>query len=169
MKGDLSADLLGKAEGWAELWGLPDLTRSVTVEFSRRFRSSLGLCRPVRGRIRLAAHLQEGNDALLEEVLCHELAHVAVYRLHGRKARPHGREWKMLLTRAGFKPRVRFPGEEANFPSRPEKSRARWNHHCPVCHVRRLAGRPVKEWRCARCFKAGLPGKLVITRVPASG
>jgi predicted SprT family Zn-dependent metalloprotease len=167
--GDLSADLLAKAEDWAKRWGLPKLTESVTVEFSRRFRSSLGLCRPVHGQIRLAAHLQEGNAALLEEVLCHELAHVAVYRLHGRKARPHGREWKTLLTRAGFKPRVRFPREEANFPSRSEKPRARWNHHCPVCHVRRLAGRPVREWRCARCFEAGLPGKLVITRVPAAG
>ena len=113
--------LLGKAERWGELWGTPGLTESVTVEFSRRFKSSLGLCRPIQGRIRLAAHLREGNGELLEEVLCHELAHVAVYRLHGRRARPHGREWKSLMSRAGFEPRVRFLREDAKFPPRSAK------------------------------------------------
>jgi len=41
----------------------------------------------------LAAHLENGIGDPLEEVLCHELAHVAVYRLHGRAARTHGPEW----------------------------------------------------------------------------
>jgi len=123
-----------------KLWGLPDLVESVTVEFSRRFRSSLGLCRPAQGRIRLAAHLQEGNAELLEEVLCHELAHVAVYQLHGRRARPHGPEWRGLLSQAGFEPRTRFLRGDAKFPPRSKKLRARWEHRCPVCHAIRVAG-----------------------------
>jgi hypothetical protein len=55
---------------------------------------------------------------LLEEVLCHELAHVAVYRLHGRAVRPHGPEWKGLVAAAGFKPRARFERAEGRFPTR---------------------------------------------------
>ena len=77
-----------RAQGWARLWEVPDPPERVTVEFSRRFRTSPGLCRPAGGRIRLSAHLENGHGELLEEVLCHEQAHVAVYRLHGRKPRP---------------------------------------------------------------------------------
>ena len=162
--------LCAKVEQWARLWGLPGLTDSVTVEFSRRFRSSLGRCRPMDGRIRLAAHLEEnGNEDLLEEVLCHELAHVAAHRLHGRRVRPHGSEWKSLVSAAGFEPRARFQREDGRFPPRAEKPRARWEHRCPVCRARRMAGRPVRNWRCGECHKAGRSGKLVITRIPAEG
>jgi predicted SprT family Zn-dependent metalloprotease len=158
--------LCSQARKWAELWGVPDLADSVTVEFSPRFRSSLGRCRPVEGRIRLAAHLANGRRDLLEEVFCHELAHVAVHRLHGPKARPHGPEWKGLVSAAGFEPRVRFPPGEGGFPPRPPRRRARYEHRCPVCQAMRMAGRPVRNWRCVECLRAGLSGKLVITRIP---
>jgi hypothetical protein len=39
-----------RARTWGELWGVPDLADSVTVELNRRFRSSVGLCRRVAGR-----------------------------------------------------------------------------------------------------------------------
>jgi hypothetical protein len=42
--------LRSQARTWGELWGVPDLADSVTVELSRRFRSSLGFCRRVAGR-----------------------------------------------------------------------------------------------------------------------
>ena len=117
MKG-IPEGLRSRARQWGELWGVPHLADSVTVEFSPRFRSSLGLCRPVEGRVRLAAHLTNGRPELLEEVLCHELAHVAVYRLHGRSVRLHGPEWKGMVRSAGFEPRVRFHREEGGFPAR---------------------------------------------------
>ncbi len=105
-----------KARRWEEVWGLPGLLDSVTVEFSTRMRVSLGLCRPAQGRIRLAVSLLNGGadpgtgglpasdvrSSLLEEVLCHELAHVAVHRLYGPRAKPHGPEWKSLLVKAGL-------------------------------------------------------------------
>ena len=56
MKG-IPERLRSRARQWGELWGVPHLADSVTVEFSPRFRSSLGLCRPVEGRVRLAANL----------------------------------------------------------------------------------------------------------------
>jgi len=98
---------------WERAWGLPGLSDSVTVEFSRRLRSSFGLCMTKEGRIRLAERLRNGSQDLLEEILCHELAHVAVHRLHGPRARPHGPEWRQLMARAGFVPRARIKeGEE---------------------------------------------------------
>ena len=156
-----------KAERWEKLWGLPGLAESVTVEFSRRFRTSLGLCWPAQSRIRLAAHLEHDHPELLEEVFCHELAHVAVFRLHGRKVRPHGPEWKKLLVRAGFEPKTRVQPEDAKFPERVKRRRYRYEHRCPVCQARRVAGRVVRQWRCVACVKAGLSGELVITRLPA--
>jgi len=110
--------LLEKARRWEELWGLPGLTDSVTVELSTRFRTSLGLCRPIQGRIRLAADLWNGDAGLLEEVFCHELAHVAVHRLHGRRVRPHGPEWKRLMMNAGYEPRVRILEGDPRLPAR---------------------------------------------------
>jgi 8-oxo-dGTP diphosphatase len=97
-----------QVEGWEAAWGLPGLSDSVTVEFSRRLRSSFGNCRSAEGKIRLAERLRNGNRRLLEEILCHELAHVAVHRLHGPRARHHGPEWRRLMARAGFTPRARI-------------------------------------------------------------
>mgnify|MGYP001825526761 CR=1 FL=1 len=162
----IPAPLLKKARHWEEAWGLPGLVDSVTVEFSTRMRVSLGLCRPVQGRIRLAAGLRKGNASLLEEVFCHELAHVAVHRLYGRRAKPHGPEWKSLMVKAGHEPRVRVLENDPRLPAAFPKPRPRWEHRCPVCQTWHVAGRPVRQWRCARCRDAGLPGKLVITKLP---
>ena len=162
----IPAPLLEKARRWEEAWGLPGLLDSVTVEFSTRMRVSLGLCRPVQGRIRLAAGLRNGNAHLLEEVLCHELAHVAVHRLYGRRAKPHGPEWKSLLVKAGYEPRVRVLEDDPRLPAAFPKPRPRWEHRCPVCHTRHVAGRPVRQWRCAKCRAAGLSGTLVIRKLP---
>ena len=155
-----------KARRWEEIWNVPDLLDSVSIEFSTRFRTSLGLCRPAQGRIRLADGLRNGDAHLLEEVLCHELAHVAVHRLHGRRAKPHGPEWKSLLVKAGYEPRVRVLEDDPRLPATFNKPRPRWEHRCPVCQARRTAGRPVPEWRCAECLDAGLSGELVITKLP---
>ena len=158
-----------RAQGWARLWGVPDLPDTVTVEFSRRFRTSLALCWPAEGRIRLSAHLENGDKALLEEVLCHELAHVAVHRLYGRWAKPHGPEWKGLVSRAGYEPRTKIQRTDPRLPPETKKPRPRWLHRCPVCQAQRIAFRPVTEWRCSECLNAGLSGELIITRLPPAG
>jgi len=153
----------------ALLWGLPGMVDDVSLEFSRRFRRSLGRCWPTQGRIRLAAFLFEGDPGLLEEVLCHELAHVAAFRLHGRRIRPHGPEWKALLVQAGFEPRARFREEDVGLPRPRTAPMARWEHRCPRCQAVRMAGRSVPQWRCADCWNAGRSGKLLITRIPPGG
>ena len=153
------------AATWARAWDVPDLPERVQIRESRRMRVSLGRCVAERGEIRIASFVLAAPAALLEEVLCHELAHVAVALRHGRW-RPHGPEWKELMRRAGREPRARIPaGEVDRLLARAPRRRILWEHRCPLCHASRLAGRPVRNWRCARCRAAGLTGRLVITRL----
>lgn len=147
------------------LWGLPDLADSSTIEFSPRLTRKLALCRPAEGRIRLAAHLERGTTHLLEEVLCHELAHIAVYRLHGENACPHGPEWRTLVSKAGYEPRTKAPLSGATGLSRAKRRPVWWEHRCPVCQAVRIGGRPVPEWKCRDCREAGLAGDMIITRI----
>ena len=90
----LSPEASARAHRWLHLWNTPELATRTTIEWSPRMTRSLGRCYPERRLIRLAAFLREADSALLEEVLCHELAHLAARELHGRNIRPHGPEWK---------------------------------------------------------------------------
>jgi predicted SprT family Zn-dependent metalloprotease len=159
-------------EQWARelspLWGVPDLLRSVRVELSHRMRSSLGGFYPRERLIRIADVLLEAPPHLLREVLCHEAAHAAVHVLHGDRGRSHGREWRALMRAAGLDPRIRIPREELRLAAqRAARKRWVWRHRCPVCRADRLAGRPVRAWRCGSCLAAGRDGGLVITRLAA--
>jgi predicted SprT family Zn-dependent metalloprotease len=154
---------------WCETWGVPDLPARLRVTTSARFRSSLGRCNPVTGEVRIASFLLAGSSEILHETVCHEVAHAAVFELHGRRVRPHGKEWKALMRAAGFEPRARVSARELNSLAPTVGSRrARWEHRCPVCHMRRTAGRPMREWRCAGCYDRKLDGRLNIVKVLAS-
>ena len=109
---DAAPHLLAAVPGWAEAWGVPGLESRLSVCFSTRMSRSLGRCQPERKLIRLASWLREAPDVLLAEVLCHEVAHVAVHELHGRGCRPHGREWKALMRTAGYQARARIPEDQ---------------------------------------------------------
>jgi predicted SprT family Zn-dependent metalloprotease len=63
---------------------------------------------------------------ILEEVLCHELAHVAVYRLHGRSVRPHGPEWKRLVRQVGFGAATHVQGDRRVWPSSMRRGKQDW-------------------------------------------
>jgi predicted SprT family Zn-dependent metalloprotease len=153
---------------WGELWGLPGLENRLDVSISTRMRTSLGRCAPARGQLRIAAFLLDGPEALLHEVLCHEAAHAAAHEIHGPRIRPHGREWRNLMTAAGFEARARFPAARLDaLPPAALRARVLWEHRCPVCHVQQNAGRPVPQWRCVGCRSAGLGGRLEITRTTA--
>lgn len=151
--------------GWGAAWGLPHLESDIHVTFSSRLTQSLGRCRPSTGRITLQTDLQQSNRSQLAEVLCHEVAHIAVFQLFGSQAKPHGPEWQRLVSEAGYGAEVqarriagtRLPrSQRSPFPA--------YEHRCPICQSVRFARRPVGRWRCAECVDAGLPGELVITR-----
>jgi len=104
---DLPSHLLQSLYRWLHLWDVPHLESKSRIEWSRRLARSLGRCYPDRRSIRISSYLESAPDGLLQEVLCHEMAHLAARELHGRKARPHGPEWKALMQKAGFAPRLR--------------------------------------------------------------
>jgi hypothetical protein len=93
---------------WCHLWGVEELAPEITVEFSSRMTRSLGRCYPDRKLIRIAQFVREDSDALVQEVLCHEAAHIAAHHLYGSSIRPHGPEWRALMQEAGFPPSVRY-------------------------------------------------------------
>ncbi len=155
-----------KVARWAMLWSVPGLRSRVSVSFSRRMRRSLGRCVPTQRVVRLNPWALQGNPKLLDEVLCHELAHVATFELHGSKVRPHGPQWGALMRKAGFEPRVRARlNRDVQAELQAERAtRPMYEHRCLVCQATRLARRPVPQWRCAACADAGLEGKLVIVK-----
>ncbi|MGH8528334.1 MAG: SprT-like domain-containing protein [Nevskiales bacterium] len=48
--------------------------------------------------------LRAHGDSFLRETLPHELAHLIVWRLHGRRVRPHGAEWQAVMRLFGAEP-----------------------------------------------------------------
>jgi predicted SprT family Zn-dependent metalloprotease len=150
-------------ERWGAAWGLPNLPGSISVKVNPRLRRSLGRCNPASGRISLSADLLHAPERL-EEVLCHEVAHVAVFQLFGSQARAHGPEWRQLLSSAGFQPEVRAKERTSPPRAHPKPLGLPYEHRCPVCQGVRYARRPVTSWRCSDCLDSGLGGELVITR-----
>jgi predicted SprT family Zn-dependent metalloprotease len=149
---------------WGELWGVPGLEARLQVEFTDRFQRSLGRCLPRRGLVRLHAALAAEPRDLLAEVLCHEVAHAAVFDLHSRRCRPHGPEWAALMRAAGYEARTRLSFGAAP-PSRRVSVRREallYEHVCRVCQMRRTGRRPMPAWRCTACLEAGLDGQLEI-------
>lgn len=169
---DVPAETHESVERWLDAWNIPELAARARVEWSPRLTRSLGRCYPERRLIRIATHVGEADKetGLLDEVLCHELAHLAAFELHGPHVRPHGAEWKALMRAAGYEPKTRLktpPGIPPPSVTRRPKRRAPsylYVHRCPVCHRYRVARRLMKGWRCASCIQSGLTGELVITR-----
>jgi SprT protein len=150
-----------QVEDCFRLWGMFELAESVNVEFSGRLRVALGRSNVANHHVRLNSLLEKGEHGLLAEVLCHELAHIAVYERFGSSARPHGKEWAELVQKAGYEPRVRIrvDGDGLSKPSR------KYEHICPVCQSVRYARRAMTRWRCGTCSDAGLDGQLLIRSI----
>ena len=168
----LNDQLYDAIVSWQSTWHTPGLADLTRVTFSPRLERSLGRCVPASGRVTLATRLRRASRERLLETLCHEVAHVAAYMLHGSSARPHGPEWAALVRAAGFDPATHAQSRRGatKSPKRPPRVRPpRFTvvHTCPVCHSRRYARRVVSAWRCRTCVDAGLAGELIATRVDA--
>ena len=108
------------------VWSVPRLPATVSVVFSSRLTRSLGRADVRRRRITLAADLT-GTGPFVEEVLCHELAHIVAFDLVGDSERTHGPTWQRLVREAGFVPTRRLQS-----PASPRDSHA---------HTPRMSGR----------------------------
>jgi SprT protein len=158
-------------EGWARVWRVPELRRIIRYEFSGRLRGSLGRCHQGTGRVRLnEALLASDNRELLFETLCHEAAHVAVWRLYGPRTKPHGAEWKRLLVLAGYASRATIPAAEVNGLKPSSRGvRQLYEYRCAVCEMVHTARRKNSRWRCRVCLNAGRSGHLTIKRIGDDG
>lgn len=109
---DICEALRGDAISWCRCWQDERLAQECLVRWSGRMVRSLGRAYSKRGLIRMNCALAEsGCEALLREVLCHELAHVAVHRRLGDRVQPHGAPWRHCMRQVGFEPRVTIPIE----------------------------------------------------------
>src|SRR5262245_46322387 len=104
----------GLLQDWGRRWGLPHLGQCVQVQWGGRLLRSLGRVYLDRRVVRLSRKLERAPITVLREVLCHEVAHIAVRDLHGRDCQPHGPQWAALVQAAGFEPRRRIPWPAAS-------------------------------------------------------
>lgn len=161
-------------ERLSQVWAAPELNASVRVRLSAHLRTSLGRATPATGRVSLHRALRDAPPEILEEVLCHEIAHIVAYRraraARARRPRPHGVEWAALVRAAGYEPILRAPRNWIAQPlqqtSAPSPARTVL-HICPVCQTQRFARRTVPAWRCAACVAIGLDGRMEAIRLPA--
>jgi SprT-like family len=154
---------------WGRIWGLPTLLRRVSVARNRRLRSTVARYVIEGQRIELGQkYFRLRKDRLA--VFCHEAAHAAIVLKFGLTATPHGSSWMRLVEEAGFPTQaVRHIRDDRRNPQPSSAKRARrralYEHRCPVCHFRRLAGRTVSVWRCPVCVESGLEGMLMTKRL----
>ena len=156
------ADLKAVTDRLSALWSTTDLFARVSIVFSNRLSRSLGRADVAQRRVTLAAYLRVPG-APLEEVLCHELAHIVAFERVGKTERVHGQTWQRLVAIAGFAPsrRLRFSSPQTLYRHR--KHGRTYVHRCQVCGFTRVARRRVLAWRCADCVAAGLDGDLVVS------
>lgn len=85
-------------------------------------------------RIRLNGKLlAEYGERFVNDTLPHELAHMVVYRLYGRRVRPHGREWEAVMALFGAKP------ERCHqYAVEPVRRVTSYEYHC-FCRVHQLS------------------------------
>ena len=153
-------------ERLSSVWSTPGLPASISIVFSSRLRKALGRADVCQRRVTLAAHLN-GAGALLEEVLCHELAHIVAFDLVGKAERVHGPTWQRLVRMAGFAPSRRLQCSPRQGSDLSQKRSRKYLHRCQVCGFARVAARRMPAWRCADCVGAGLDGRLDLTELAA--
>ena len=158
-------DLLRRAERELSLRGYSTLARPGLRLFDDRLDAGRALppspAHP-EGMIELnAVYLQQAREAMLEETVAHELAHLLVFHLSPRRRQPpHGKLWRDIMQQwFGVKPERthRFP--TAGVRSRRQR---RWAYRC-ACSAHELS--TVRHHRvqrgtvylCRRCHEALQP------------
>jgi SprT protein len=156
---------------WGRAWRVAGLSTEVRVEFSARLTRSLGRCHPRSGIIRLHPAMQtEKHRDIRHQVLCHEAAHIATYRLYGARAKPHGPEWRGLVESSGFTPSVVIALDWLGAArSKSKRPREIFEYQCPVCQAAYSVRRRDSRLRCRPCTDAGLLGHLNLIHIPQEG
>lgn len=110
--------------------------------------------------IRLNADLLASHPRdMLDETVPHEVAHVAVHRLYGRRVRPHGPEWKALMQAFGV------PADTCHkLPVTPARRLRQFRYACGcdepawLTSIRHRRAQNGTAYLCRRCGERLRPG-----------
>lgn len=165
-----SSWLRQRVKRWARIWKVPGIERRIQISFNARLKSSLGRSDIRKGVVSLNLSLKQQTRQKFLEVVCHEVAHFAVFELYGKNAKPHGSEWRHLMDIAGFEPStfICINKKQAELINT-RKSEWIFEHRCPVCQMVRFSSKAVSRWKCGDCVRAGLDGHLIVTKRPKTG
>ena len=96
--------------------------------------------------------LEQHPQEMLEETIPHELAHIVAHRLFGPRIKPHGREWRLVMSAFGKSPEVQHRMQVE--PSR-RLRRYTYNCACPVgvelTSIRHRRARRGTAYLCRKC------------------
>lgn len=158
------ADLRSLAVEALHFWGEPDLEHGLVVERSERMTRLIAKTYPARRVIRVSTLALRMQPADVRLVMWHESAHIVVFKRYGARARPHGEEWRSLLTSADLKAHVRIADQQQRSIAimEPKEASRSIVYRCPVCQAVAYARRKMPRWVCAVCRNNGLSGELVV-------
>jgi predicted SprT family Zn-dependent metalloprotease len=160
----LSAALKKRANDWIRQWRVPTLLNQTSVRRNNLLRTTVARWRENEKCLELGPRFFRMRRRQ-DEILCHELAHAAAVRVHGRGVSPHGPEWQALIAAVGYSPSPVFKTSKS-ISQIPQRNESSWyEHRCPVCHAVRFAKKSMKQWRCAECSQHGLQGLLRINKL----
>lgn len=117
-----------------------------------------GTAWPERNEIRLnPVLLLENQQAFIDEVVPHELAHLLVWTVFGRVA-PHGKEWKwMMETVLGVPARRTHQFATASVRQKSFPYRCRCQQHMLTVRRHNRVLRGESQYRCVHCGDILLP------------
>lgn len=105
--------------------------------------------------------LLENQQAFIEEVVPHELAHLLVWKYFGRVA-PHGKEWKWMMEQVlGVPARRTHQFAVASVRSRAYPYRCGCQQHQLTVRRHNRVTRGESEYRCLRCGDILTPGDFL--------
>ena len=90
----------------------------------------------------------------LHDTVAHEVAHYIVHEVFGRRARPHGEEWRAVMTKFGAKPEATF---QLDLSGVPQRRQATHRYEC-ACRIHDVSStrhnrvqRGVGRYHCVNC------------------
>lgn len=103
--------------------------------------------------IRLNPALLENHpEEMIEETIPHELAHIVAHRLFGPRIKPHGREWRAVMSAFGKSPDVQH-----SMPVEPSRRLRRYKYSCAcpsgveLTSIRHKRARRGTRYLCRKC------------------
>ena len=128
----------------ATLAGCQPYLELPSVRVAGRMRRTLGSYTPSQKQIAISSRLLAmGDEADIQQVVLHEVAHAIVHARYGEKTSAHGREFRAVCDEMGIKPR-----RHVDVSTEKWQSRVRFLSKCGYCKVFIVRKRRMRSVRC---------------------